>query len=304
MLFRLHVYRFTFVARAPLFFPYGKAGNVLRGALGTCFRELVCQPACAEPAQCPTADCPYARLFAPRQLDGPSGLIDAPRPFVLRASHLDGRHFKAGETFTLDTHVFDLTAPVVQYFALAFTRLLEEGLGPGRGSVELQRIEAAGEVLFADGRFCRADHPAPTVCELTAAQEASRIRIELLTPTEIKADGEVVRVPAFAALFARVRDRISNLRALYGEGPLEVDFRAQAERAGSVSVAASEIRDETVERRSSRTGQRHPIGGVVGWVEYVGDLREFLPYLQAGEYTGVGRQTVWGKGSYRVHVLS
>ena len=108
----------------------------------------------------------------------------------------------------------------------------------------------------------------------------------------------------FAALFARVRDRISNLRALYGEGPLAVDFRAQAARAESVRMTASDVREEAAERRSSRTGQRHPMGGVVGWVEYEGELREFLPYLRAGEYTGVGRQTVWGKGSYRVRVLS
>jgi hypothetical protein len=50
------------------------------------------------------------------------------------------------------------------------------------------------------------------------------------------------------------------------------------------------------ERRSARTGMIHPLGGLVGWAEYEGDLGEFVPYLRAGAYTGVGRQTVWGRG--------
>jgi CRISPR/Cas system endoribonuclease Cas6 (RAMP superfamily) len=33
---------------------------------------------------------------------------------------------------------------------------------------------------------------------------------------------------------------------------------------------------------------------------YAGELTEFLPWLRAGEYSGVGRQTSWGKGEIRV----
>ena len=55
---------------------------------------------------------------------------------------------------------------------------------------------------------------------------------------------------------------------------------------------------EQVERdRVSRaTGQRHPLGGFVGVAEYEGELNEFAPYLEVARFTGVGRQTVWGKG--------
>ena len=44
----------------------------------------------------------------------------------------------------------------------------------------------------------------------------------------------------------------------------------------------------------------HPIGGFTGTAEYVGDLAEFLPWLRAARWVGVGRQTVWGKGDVRV----
>jgi hypothetical protein len=38
------------------------------------------------------------------------------------------------------------------------------------------------------------------------------------------------------------------------------------------------------------------LGGFVGVAEYEGDLNEFFPYLEIARWTGVGRQTVWGKG--------
>ena len=52
---------------------------------------------------------------------------------------------------------------------------------------------------------------------LSRAQENQRLRVRFLTPTELKGGDE----PEFGVLIARVRDRISMLRALYGPGPLE-----------------------------------------------------------------------------------
>jgi len=75
-----------------------------------------------------------------------------------------------------------------------------------------------------------------------------------------------------------------------------MDFRGFCERAARIEMTRCEIRPVEVERRSSRTGQIHPLGGFVGEAEYEGDLAEFVPFLSAAKWTGVGRQTVWGKG--------
>jgi CRISPR-associated endoribonuclease Cas6 len=113
----------------------------------------------------------------------------------------------------------------------------------------------------------------------------------------------VVDRPRFAVLFARVRDRISTLRASYGAGPLEIDFDAAGERAAAVRMTCCELRWVDVERRSSRTGQSHSIGGFLGSAEYEGELAEFLPYLEAARWTGVGRQAVWGKGEIAIELM-
>ena len=105
MTFIVRPLRFSFLAKDPIFFPAGKPGNVVRGAFGLLFRELAC--ACAsEHAE----DCAYARIFEPKPraggAGGPSGFADLPRPFVIRAAHLDGRRIAPGERFHFDLNLF------------------------------------------------------------------------------------------------------------------------------------------------------------------------------------------------------
>jgi len=128
----------------------------------------------------------------------------------------------------------------------------------------------------------------------------SRIHVDFLTPTELKHQGRIVTEPLFPVLFARTRDRISTLRELYGPGPLSLDFAAIGARAAAVRMVACDWSPVEITRRSSRTGQSHGIGGFTGFAEYEGPLVEFLPYLEAARWTGVGRQAVWGKGEIAV----
>ena len=123
--------------------------------------------------------------------------------------------------------------------------------------------------------------------------------MRFLTATELKG----AERPEFGILLARIRDRVSTLRELYGEGPLAIDFKALGERASLVSMTRCELVPVAAERISRGTGQRHSLGGFTGLAEYEGDLAEFVPYLEIARWTGVGRQTVWGKGEIAYETL-
>jgi hypothetical protein len=97
---------------------------------------------------------------------------------------------------------------------------------------------------------------------------------------------------------------VSTLRFLYGGSGSDVDFKALGVRAAEVRRTRTSLGRVRALRRSSKTGQVHPLDGFIGEIEYEGDLGEFLPYLQAARWTGVGRQTVWGKGSIETAVLA
>ncbi|OYW09826.1 MAG: hypothetical protein B7X34_05915 [Acidobacteriia bacterium 12-62-4] len=134
---------------------------------------------------------------------------------------------------------------------------------------------------------------------------ARRLRVEFLTPTELKHTGETLRTPYFPALAARARDRVLSLLSFYQNEPTsQIDFAALAAQAEKVTETAREIRERPGEtRRSARNRNVHSLGGFTGWAEYAGPLDDLAPYLIAAQWTGVGRQTVWGKGEIRVTVL-
>ena len=321
--FEFYRVRLRLRARGLLRFPV-PAANLLRGALGYRFEDRGQD---------------YFRWFRPGRAPGaqptPSGLADWPRPFVLRASHLDGTQCRQEECWSFDVHIFAREAFCPLLGALAGAA--EHGMGRARVPSELVSIEALdlGSTDFilrnADASILPVSHrlkpvppsldisdglkpvppslgisdglkPVPPICLNLAhtGERANQLRLVFVTPTELKGRASSGEEPDFATLFARLRDRLGNLRALYGAGPLEVDFRGLGERARSIRLRHARLVWERAERRSSRTGQVHPLGGFTGEADYEGDLGEFLPWLAAARWVGVGRQTVWGKGDVRV----
>ena len=83
-------------------------------------------------------------------------------------------------------------------------------------------------------------------------------------------------------LFGRLRDRVSLLRALYGAGPLEMDFFAAAgERAAAVRLAECRLRlrpgKPSSESRAARDRCTR-LGGLPATRLTEGPLREFQQY--------------------------
>jgi hypothetical protein len=264
--------RFHFTALDALSLPAAKASNLIRGAFGRALHETA-----------PAIE--YARLFRPRSSDGPSGFADLPRPFVFRCANLEDLAAQPGQAFWFDVHFFDAANPGISSFEAAFAAWERPGLGPGRARIRLERVMPLPALQLA----LEPDVSAPT-----------RVGLRFVTPTELKSAGAIASSPEFPILFARIRDRIATLCALYGEGPLSIEFTAIGERASLVHMTRCEIEWERRERRSATTGQVHPLGGFTGEAEYEGNLAEFLPWLRAVQWAGVGRQTVWGKGEVRV----
>jgi len=281
--FEFYRLRFHFQALDPVQFPPGGSANMVRGACGIFLRKA------APPAI-------YARLFEPGSRLGaaPSGLADWPRPFVFRVAHLDGLSVLPNASFSFDLNLFDLHQPARPYFQEAFAAWAASGIGPGQRRARLDRVDGLGlNDQIGDSAPCSL----PLDPELDFTEHTT---VRFVTPTELKSGGQPVDRPEFGVLFARVRDRIATLRALFGQGPLEIDFHGMGERASSVNLIRCDLAWQHAARTSSRTGQTHPLGGFIGEAEYQGVLREFMPWLRAARWTGVGRQTVWGKGEFHI----
>jgi len=318
-----------------LILPRSNMGNTLRGAFGIAFRQLVCVPQCKETRRCPlNGSCPYKVIFEPSppiETGRLSKNQDAPRPFIFRPP-LSGRTgispapfphedfpqttYRPGKYFEFGLVLLGKAVGYLPYFVLAFRDVARQGIGLNRASCELRDVTAQacdGKPAHVVYSFTDQLFRSPAVPTLSgwlnerradslpdlSAETAARVTIRFLTPTHLRFEEQTVLQPDFHPLFKRVRDRLNALCTFYGPGPIEADFRGLGERAEQIRTIHSNVRWVELERRSSKTHQRHELSGFVGECTYEGDLAEFLPWLAAGQAVHVGRHTAWGNGWYQ-----
>jgi CRISPR-associated endoribonuclease Cas6 len=329
---QIGVFRFTIAPLQPLVVPAVNKGNMLRGGFGHAFRRLCCVPQCRDTKSCPlAATCPYKSVFEPSPPPGSERLSknqDIPRPFVFRAPQAPQTRFEKAETFQFGLVLIGRALDFLPYFVLSFRELAAEGLGLNRARCTLERVEQTGvssngavpaspersrgshreakPIYSAEDQVFRATESVGAeewirarLLELSSpngSEPTLRITIRFLTPTLLRADGEVVRRPEFHHVFKRLRDRINALSTFFGNGPLALDFRELGERAKKVRTVSAQIDWVERFRTSSKTRQRHELSGFVGEATYEGELSEFLPWLALGELVHVGKHTAWGNG--------
>ena len=71
-------------------------------------------------------------------------------------------------------------------------------------------------------------------------ERVERVRVRFVTPTELKAGHRLAERP-IGILAARVRDRVSTLRSLYGAGPLMIGFEETRGTGGASAHHALRI---------------------------------------------------------------
>ena len=324
---RIGLFRFTIAPVQSLEVPAVNKGNMLRGGFGHAFRRLCCVPQCRDIKACPlAASCPYKILFEPSpppDADRLSKNQDIPRPFVFRAPQTRRTRFEKGERFEFGLVLIGRALDFLPYFVLSFRELTDEGLGLNRAKCTLEKVEetalssngvgdcepkliySAADQLFRATASTRADEWIKTRLRESPGANGNgsvqRVTIQFLTPTFLRADGEVIRRPEFHHVFKRLRDRINALSTFFGDGSFDVDFRGLGERAEKVRTVATQTDWVERFRTSSKTRQRHELSGFVGEATYEGDLMEFLPWLAFGELVHVGKHTAWGNGWYEMH---
>lgn len=322
------LFRFTIEPLSPLFVPAVNKGNMLRGGFGHVFRRLCCVPQCKDAKNCPlVGTCPYKTIFEPSPPVGSGRLSkyqDIPRPFVFRAPQTQKTRFGEDERFEFDLVLIGGALDFLPYFVLAFRELAAEGIGLNRAKCKLERVEAiepvlndmqrnesASDVIYGgqDQLFRSNGHATfkswfesriQTFSNANGNGAASRIGMRFLTPTFLRAEGDIVRTPEFHHVFKRLRDRINALSTFFGNGPVDVDFRGIGKRSEKIRTLASRCRWVERARTSSKTGQRHELSGFIGAATYEGDFAEFVPWLALGELVHLGKHTAWGNGWYHI----
>ena len=312
---RIASYRFVLEPIEPMSLPPYK-GATLRGGFGQAFKRMACiqpQPdglcsGCQE-----REHCAYSYVFetpVPPDSQVLRTHEAVPRPFVFEPPLDDKTEYNIGEELAFGLVLIGRGIDYLPYFVLAFKALGEVGLGQGRGRFRLKQVWAQDplepwKTLIYDGPSDALRNVA-MVAGITEIEQAaaklpdSELTIDLLTPTCLKHDGEIVREPTFDVLIRALMRRVSSLYYFHCGERWEVDYRKIAEQAQKIETIEAATHWQEWERFSSRQDQRIEMGGVIGRLRYAGPPADLRTLLVLGSVVHVGKGCVFGNGKYTV----
>lgn len=220
--------------------------------------------------------------------------------------------FSVGEQLelriTLFGHGVDHALAVTQ----AIADLGRTGLRPGGHFelIEARIIAPATEIVHLSEKNGFLAVPRPYAAPEYLAVQPGRIdgcRIHFMTPLRIKEGNNLLRtVPTCAQLLRRIFSRLDQLAHVASEAvPLAKGSRDEIyAEAGRVEIKAYTLTSGDLERRSARSGQQMQFDGLVGTVDYAGEMRLVMPWLRLARLTQVGGKTAFGFGGLEIETTS
>lgn len=293
-------------------------GSTLRGGFGSAFKRIACSLRGPECRSCLLkSNCPYAYIFETAPPPGSEALrnyTSIPRPFILEPPLETKTQYAPGEKLHFNLILIGKAISYLPYFIVAFRELGEIGIGRMRKKFRLADIRAVHPVSHASEMIYHAEDQlvrnvdltwqidigkttdvSPDVLEVPAMR---RVSLDFQTMTRIKFEERYVQRIEFHMLIRNLLRRLSSLAYFHHGWELDLDFIGLIERAAGVRLVQDDTKWVNWERYSSRQDSKMNLGGVVGRVEYEGELGEFMPLLRLGELVHVGKGAVFGMGKF------
>jgi hypothetical protein len=334
---RFGVFEFVLAPGKTIVFPPFK-GNVFRGALGKALKDLTCAFKSKDCKECLIRDkCLYAQLFESHNTEGKSILKKVerdPHPFVIFVPDKYQLEYPENDKIRFYLTLIGSALEYISYFILAFEQIGKKGIGKNRSPFKVERVQVGGEniydpeekkvlrdfpvfkgtdflspennqkfseVLFRDGPKGLLWFPTPWGGRRRQANSnPESLKLYLESPTRIKFDGRFQKNITFDMIVRNLLRRLQLLSTFYCDGPDFVDFTALIEKSKGVKVIDKKINWQQQMRFSYRQERNVSMGGVSGWIEFAGDLSEFMPYLRIGEFLHIGKGTGLGLGKIKI----
>lgn len=184
----------------------------------------------------------------------------------------------------------------------------ELGLGRDEGRFSIDYIEQFtldGPVtLLAKGTWYSIPEPVSSRDVLHAHRiVADGVKLSLITRMRLQHDDRYVREPPpFNILFNRLIGRINSLATFYGGQmlmpPPEKHQMLKAAQRVETNSSGTTARWVDWHRPSKPGKDKMSFGGLMGTLEYAGEVSPFIPWLALGQWTAVGGKTSFGLGLY------
>lgn len=211
---------------------------------------------------------------------------------------------KRGENIEFEFLMFGSAVQYVSSLILALEKINRFGLGARRYPFSLLKIinSQTKRFIWRNGK-CLLSNVDPVAVSCYELQDVTGVILKICTPLRIRHGGTLIKEISFQTLIRNIVNRITAITERYGGWT----DRAEAEKiqwlAAEVRTVREELRVERMERYSNRINGKMDFSGLMGEVEYEGELSPFVPWLCAAQVLHIGRNTTFGMGKIEVYFI-
>lgn len=209
-----------------------------------------------------------------------------------------------GEKLNFELLLFGSAEESVSAVVSALEQLYRFGLGARRYRFDLSEIinSQTQRIIWRKGKYFK---DAVTAAEIQGEelQNVTGMVIKICTPLRIRHGGRLVKKISFQTLIRNITNRIMELTERYGGWIDQEEADRLLVLSEKVSTVHEEIKVERMERYSNRTNGKMDFSGLIGTIEYEGDLTPFVPWMYAAQKLHIGRNTTFGMGKIQAYFI-
>lgn len=269
--FKLSKYRFTLEAIDNITLPVYK-GSTFHGGFGHALMKI--------------SPIWYHYFYEPNLKNN-----QLPKPFVLLPPLDEKEHYPKGQLFNLE---LTLIGEATQHYAIAQAAIeylgLQMGLGYEQGRYKIIGIKQSKP-------------------QQQNTQVSQQLKLHFPTRLRIKNNNRLQKqAPNFQLIIKRLLGRIKMLEKAYihsnkNNKDLNQNYQILIEKAKTIKTQNSQIKWDDWDRFSGSQKKWMKFGGLMGDISYTGDLTEFIPILELGEWLHIGNKTSFGLGKYEMEII-
>lgn len=134
-------------------------------------------------------------------------------------------------------------------------------------------------------------------------QKIKGVSVKLCTPLRIRRGGKLVTSISFPTLIRNITTRITALTQRYGGWADQEEIERIQKLALEIKTVEETLWVEQLERYSNRLQEKMDFSGLLGEMEFEGELTPFVPWFYAAQILHIGRNTTFGMGKIRVRFI-
>lgn len=244
----------------------------------------------------------YTYLYNNHELDK-SGK-DIVNPYVIVPPINNKTSYRIGEELCIDFILLGNAAQYAPSLILALQNAQKFRLGALRYSFMVKKITHGIDqrLIWQDGFFNKIAMQS-IILPYRALSDVKRVTISLKTPLRIRRNGALIESVDFPTIIRNITNRICEIAKRYGGWIDEMEVQRLLILASDVSIIQNQLEMKDIKRYSNRLGQKMDFSGLLGNVQFEGNITPFVPWLYAAQILHIGRNTTFGMGKIEVEFI-